>query len=426
MTWLLCALALLTSLLIRSAGIALVGGLAAWLAVSWLTDRRAAGGRLRIFLPMVVAAMLAQAAWMHWVAAHEFIEWPIGGYPRSYVSQLSVKSGNDPELGAASLVDIPPRVVKNLTERVTGLVSLLAWPGWINPVWSSPMLAVPLILILIGLGGSLWPSGGRVTEWYFLGHEAMYLLWPWDLEMRFLLPIVPLAGLYLWRGGRRLLGWAARRPRRTGAWTALLALPAATHAGISAWRTESMQLTVAAAFWALLALVGLAAASMHGMRLRAAVERLPWPVLVSALSAAGLLLFTAEVGLGIAREARLGRDNLAFDLTARATYPDVEAGRWLRAHTAESAIVMARQVDVVYHYSGRQVIWFPPISDPGPLMEGIRKYGVQLIVINERTWSYWLPPEEDCFAALARAHPTAFRLVAEGPRFRIFEVIARE
>jgi len=44
-----------------------------------------------------------------------------------------------------------------------------------------------------------------VPEWYFVGHEAMYLLWPWDLELRFLLPVAPLAGLYAWRGGRRLL-----------------------------------------------------------------------------------------------------------------------------------------------------------------------------------------------------------------------------
>jgi hypothetical protein len=30
-----------------------------------------------------------------------------------------------------------------------------------------------------------------------------------------------------------------------------------------------------------------------------------------------------------------------------------------------------------------------------------------------------------CFAALVRAHPTAFRLVAQGARFRILEVLAR-
>jgi hypothetical protein len=175
---------------------------------------------------------------------------------------------------------------------------------------------------------------GRTTEWYFLGHEAMYLLWPSDLEMRFLLPIAPLAGLYGWRGGRRLLGWAARRPRRTGARTALLAFPAAAHAGLWAARTGSVQLTLAAVFWTLLALAALTTASMPGARLRAGVERPPWPMLVSGIGAAALLLFTAEVGVGLAREARPGRDNLAFDLTARPTYPDVEAGRWLRARAA--------------------------------------------------------------------------------------------
>ena len=171
---------------------------------------------------------------MHWVATHEVIEWPIGGYPRSYVSPLSVKSGNHPELGTASLADIPSRVAKNLSEHVTGLTALLTRQEYVNPIWSSPLMLGPLLLVVVGLAGSLWPSGGSLPEWYFVAHEAMYLLWPWDLEMRFLLPIAPLAGLYAWRGGRYLLEWAARNPARAAAYTLVLSLGAAAHAGASA------------------------------------------------------------------------------------------------------------------------------------------------------------------------------------------------
>jgi hypothetical protein len=57
-------------------------------------------------------------------------------------------------------------------------------------------------------------------------------------------------------------------------------------------------------------------------------------------------------------------------------------------------------------------------------MDGIRKYGVQFVVVNHRSSSYWLPFEQDCFAALVLAYPSAFHLIQEGARFRIYEVQA--
>jgi len=420
--WALAATALLVSVLIRSAGVTLVGALVLWLALSWRTDRAAARHRLVLFVPMIVAAVLVQATWMHWVATHEVIEWPIGGYPRSYVAQLGVKSGNHPELGPATLADVPARIEKNLTERTVGLIGLLAWPGWITPVWSSPFLLIPLALLAIGLGVSLVPGGGTPVEWYFLGHETMYLLWPWDLEMRFLLPIAPLAGLYLWRGGARLLSWGGREPRLAGAWSAALAMPLAAHTSLVSSQTGSRQLALATVFWGLVAVAGVAATAAPSL----GAMGVPWSWrgrAVPVLAAAGAMVFTAEAALGLVQQMRLGRDNLAFDVTRRPSYPDVEAGRWLRQHTEPSAVVMARQVDVVYHYAGRDVVWFPPISDPATLMAGIRRFGVQLVVVNHRTWSYWLPPEDACFAALTRAYPTSFRRIADGPGFEIYEVV---
>ena len=85
---------------------------------------------------------------------------------------------------------------------------------------------------------------------------------------------------------------------------------------------------------------------------------------------------------------------------------------------------MARQVDVVYHYSRRKIVWFPPISEPWTLMGGIRKYGVQFVVVNHRTLTYWQPPEEDCFVGLALTYPASFHLVHEGSNFHIYEVTA--
>ena len=427
-----CGLALVASLAIRSAGIALVVGLAAWLAASWLTDRPRAVRRLKLFLPLLAVAILAQATWMSWVAIHEVIEWPIGGYPRSYIAQLGVKSGNHPELGAASLADIPSRVAKNLAEHVAGFTTLPTRLEYINPIWSSPLMIGPFLLVVIGLGRSMWPSGGGLPEWYFVAHEAIYLLWPWELELRFLLPVAPLAGLYAWRGGRQLVAWAAHTPRRVAAGTMLVSLAAAAHAFLSAWRLGSRQLAAAAVFWSLLA-AGTVLWVGAG-RLRALVDRQRRPVVsipsrrlsVSGIGIVSVLAITTAVAIGIAGEIRLGLDNLAFDVTALPSYPDIEAGQWLRVNTADAAVVMARQVAVVYHYSRRKVIWFPPISEPRTLMDGIHKHGVQFVVVNRRRPTYWFPPEEDCFAALAQTYPASFRLIQRGSRFLVYEVVARE
>ncbi len=429
-TWVLCALALVSSVLIRSAGVALIAALGTWLAISCLTQRGARARRLKLFLPLVLAAASIQGAWMHWAATHETIEWPIGGYPRSYLSQLKVRSGNEPELGLATLAEIPARVVNNSDDRVAGYMTLLTRLGYIDPVWSSPLLICPTLLLIVGVAASMWPRGGSVMEWYFVAHEAIYLAWPWDLEPRFVVPVAPLAGLYIWRGAKVSIAWATRRPRLAAAFIVALSFLAGAHAAAFATRSGSRQLAAATGFWIVLA----ACAAIVWLdfdrvwtlidRVRRATIPVPWsPRPASAVIVVCVLAVSSQVLIGAVEQIRLGRENVSFDIRRAPSYPDVEAGTWLHAHTRSDAIVMARQLDVVYHYAQRRVVWFPPISNPRTLMEGIDKYRVGFVVVSQRSSSYWRPGEESCFAALVRAYPTSFRLIETEPRLRIFEVV---
>jgi hypothetical protein len=205
----------------------------------------------------------------------------------------------------------------------------------------------------------------------------MYLVWPWNFEDRFMLPVAPLACLYGWRGAEAALGGLSRT-----AWGARIR------------RRLSPSLT---------------ATSVWGN-----------PLTVGTL--AGTLVLVVLVGLGVARELQAGRENVRFDVAQEATYPDVEAGRWVGSHTPATTVVMARQLDVVFHSARRRVVWFPPVSNPQQLMDGIRHHGVEYVVVTDRAKSYWLPPEEKCFDELTRAYPGRFRLVHEEPRLRIFRV----
>jgi hypothetical protein len=417
--WLSVAGLLACSLLLRSAAVTLLGALAAWLAFSAAVRYVDLRARLRAFLPLLALAVAIQGAWMAWAAAHEKLVWPLGGYPGSYTSQIELKAGNHPELGKASLADIPARVEENVVAHSAGLLRVVLRrlsPLWCDYTWYSPLIVGTVMLILLGLSRSPWVTGSGLLQWYFVCHEAMYLLWPWDLEIRFLLPAVPLACVYLWRGGCALADLLRREPRKTAA--ALLALSALMGLYPAYLVISGQGGKKALVIWAAVAVCSAAVAGLRGPRayLASALSR------PRVLGAAAAAVVATLVGIGVAMDVRSGLDNLNFDVKQADHYPDIEAGQWVASHTASDAVVLARKEDLVYHFSSRKVIWFPPSSDPKLLMDGIAKYHVDWVVVVEREDSYFLPADDACFARLEETYPGAFRLVHRGPNNRIYQV----
>jgi hypothetical protein len=427
--WVLCSLSLIGSSLIRSSGIALLAGLSLWLCASVFVGRRIAARRIRRFLPMLILGIVVQAFWMHWAATHEILQWPtVDGYPKSYLAQLRVKDANYPELGLASLNDIPPRIANNLAHRAAALTSLITRIEYVNPVWFSPLIFGPIALVLIGLGSSVWRHGGGFPEWYFVSHEAIYLLWPWSFDVRFFLPVAPLALLYLWRGGRELLALASERSRVVGTCSFFFSMFLSVYAVASGWAARSLQAKYSAIFWAVAAAVSVWTLSGRAKRHLSTVASLLGTSISIGRKGLPLIQFgwalvlSAAVGAGIAGQLSIGRENLSFDATKYPGYPDIEAARWIRSQTAPDIVVMARLWLQVHHFAERKVVWFPPSSDPSLLMAGIRRNKVDLIIVTNRKDHYFLPPDQDCFEHLLTAYPTAFRVIGEGPQFKIFAV----
>ncbi|MGB6596113.1 MAG: hypothetical protein WBE70_03230, partial [Candidatus Acidiferrum sp.] len=100
--------------------------------------------------------------------------------------------------------------------------------------------------------------------------------------------------------------------------------------------------------------------------------------------------------------------------------PDVLAGEWINSHAEANAIVMARQVPTIYHYSGRKIVWFPPSSNPKLLMDGIQIHKVEYILVVSRFANYYLPPDDGGMDALLAAYPKAFERVYSAPAFKVF------
>jgi hypothetical protein len=419
--WLLSLVLVVASVLLRSTGTALLGGVLGWITISVFKDRASLKRRLQIFLPLVVAGMLAQMAWMHWAVRHQYSEWPVHGYQENYLSQLRIKNGNDPELGLATWKDVLERPFQNADDRGAELWALIARKP-VAPAWYSPMSAVPILLVLMGLGATLWESGGGISEWYFVCYEGMYLFWPWNFEDRFFLPVAPLACLYLWRGITLVSRLGKVRPGRVVCVAVATALAGILSVEIWGRHIEhpKPRLCIAAwgfiiAFSVFLWLVGRRRSwSFPFVTGRSAAT--VWPATVA-------VFVTCMVAIGIGSQVRLGIENLHFRVQDDSFYPDREAAQWIEENTSPSAVVMARKDDIVYHYGRRRVIWFPPTSDARLLMDGVRRYNVQYVVVVAGNDSYWSPPASDSFALLSKAYPNAFELVHRSAQGSVYQIL---
>jgi hypothetical protein len=434
------------SLMIASVGIAFLGALVVSSCMVFFRDRRLAIARLKAYVPVFLVGIAVQGYWMHHGGSVEASagigaeEWPVPGFPHSYLAQLPLKSGRYPELGMATLSDIGIRVVENAAVYAN-LLSRMLFERMPDLAWMSVLAVGPLLLMALGWGCSIWSSGGDLQDWYFAGFWLIYLLWPWGAEMRFFLPVSALACLYMWRGGKALILSAKNRPRLLGA----MWLPVAVLLVASSWlwmngsgtvrhlHHGGIENKVSFVLWLLSAsLAAWMVWANHAWLTPATALRRGYSQQIGArqmnpqriVQLVGMSAVPGLIVVGLMIQLARGHFDLDLDSEINCPGPDVEAGEWIRSHTDGQAVVMARHVPIVCHYAERKVIWFPPSSDPQLLMEGIRKHGPQYVIVVQREYNYYLPPDDDCFAPLLKMYPEAFRLVCHRPGFRVFQVVA--
>jgi hypothetical protein len=427
--WLCTAFAVIASFMVRTATVALLAGFCFWLAVSLLTEKKAALSRLKIFLPIVIIGILVHAWWTYRAAILEVREWPsLNGFPGSYFSEVLLKRGNYPELGNASLGDIVSTLTSNLIGYAVGLTKILIRKDYIVPIWFSPAVILPLFLVSVGIVSKLLKKRGGLPEWYFISYMAMFLLWPWEYDIRFFLPVAPLACLYLWCGIKKLYQMVIETPRRVGLIGLPICIVLTVFSAVQGSRIRGMQSKLSIFFWlvlsafAILTLWRSPSLSGHSIRLRQWLfKETLWAreLRVSNIKGIALAIAFAAVVIGLLMQIDIGRENLRFDYMR---FTDVRAAQYVNLHTDRNAIIMAGHAATVYYYTRRRVIWFPPISNPEVLMDGIRRHKVNFIVVIDRTQQYWLPPERDCFQGLSKKYPEAFHLVYHDPEFDIYEV----
>ena len=432
----LLTLALIFTVLIRSVGIALLLGLIAWIAASFFTAPEK--GRLRFarFVCPLALGLVAQVSWSTWAQHHQTLEWQLPGYPGSYFSQLRVKDGQHPELGFAKVTDIPTRVERNLVTRTAGFDQILS-RRHISNFWSSPAIIGLLIVVAVGLISSL-RGGGQLFDWYFLCYECIFMVWPWDYRDRFVFPVVPLACLYVWRGLQSIWNFLVRQPRKAGLAFAVIGSVLCLCSAAFALRLfpfpsnpdhvrgDHLQAIAASLFWGVLAIAGLVIfwLQQSGQDSYTRLVHFGKTVLPIPLRVALILVVTFLVVPGVRNIVSIGRNRSNPDITKQSLYPELEASEWIRTHEPPNLVLMAREPEFVFHYTHDPTVWFPPISDPKALMDGIQRHHVDLVVVAHHLNSYWLPAEGDSFQRLEQSYPTTFRLIHQGPDNSVYEVVA--
>ena len=453
LTWgVVLATVVAASLMVASAAISLLGAIIGAIVATSLKDWRLGLSRLRLFIPILLVGLAVQGLWMHRKPAPR--EWPLPGYPGPYMEQLKLKSGNYPELGTAGLADFGTRIVNNVFAQSDLFAELVLRHG----VNASKIFTaiIPILMVALGWAYAIWCNRGqRILEWYFAGYEFIYLLWPWNMEARFFLPIAPLACFYAWKSIEAMRLMAVAKPRLLG----IVWCPLALLLGVSGWHwiylhwpegpghwpDELMAPTwcLAGVFAAWMAYTGRPPFFLSSDWRARWFDTLSGPSKVvfshSAKSASygvvGGLLLLGVIGLrgieidhkplvslriGDSVSPAIGSDENPRFLNAVA--PEVESAIWIRSHTPVTSTVMARHVPTVYHYAERRVVWFAPTSNADILVQGILRNKVDYVIVIKHDHPYYLPDDDYCFSRVLVNHSASFQVVFQDSHLQIFHV----
>ena len=269
--WALLGALLALGAYVRSIGLPAAAGVLVW---AWLTAPRS-------------RALVATAAFVALLAPWWARDAALAGGWR-YLEELTSATYTDPDAGTVSAGGLLARAADNLA-------FVLGKPAAFGPLGLLAAAAGALLLV-IGARRSAQLRGGA-AEWAAAAVCASVLLWPIKTG-RYLLPVIPLLGVYAVLGGLVARDYLARRTGRRRPWDAALA------GGV----------TVACAGFALLA--------------------------------------ARDVARNVAALQR-GSDPAAYydDRPEWAHY--LEVATWLRRNAGPTDVAMARRHFALYVYSGR-------------------------------------------------------------------------
>lgn len=420
------------SVLIRSAGLALLVGLAGWLAYMFFLKKKQAILKLRSFSPAVAFCLLAQLAWIGWCQNNYSPTWKGGIYDDIYYRNLILKNGQNPELGKASVFDFVSRTGK-------GIIGIISWADAvvlrtrIQTIWYPQLVILPLLIIGVGVIRSIRKE--EITPWYFVVYLGITSVWPFDLGIRFLFPVFPLLLLYFWEGARWVVEYLSKQPRKFACLSCAIALgliPLSIFISRHSATKSIYSLVISLAFWGMWCLLSLLAALPFFRHIITNIDKrdkllvlypralgfAKWLALGAGILGATILIWT-----GLKGQIALARENILRDTRWVAERDGlVQAAEWIKANVAPTEIIMASRDSDLHRLTGLRVVVFPATSDPLILIEALRKNKIGILVIIDSPLTSWIPTAQQRLDLIQKQRPACLTPLRIEKMYRIFRV----
>lgn len=403
------------AIMTRTVGVALGAGLAGW-AIYCVARNRT------LRLPQTAALLAAVAcgatflSWMTWTARTQALNRDTS-HMATYGRQFTMKDPHRPDLGRATPVDLARRARANLIVQGARIAELLTRVPYVAPLWHAPLVVLPLALLVVGGFAALRDPDGSAVAWYFAAYFGVYLLWPFDEGVRFMLPVAPIAFVLLWRG---ILAVRAAINDARPAWlfAAALASLALGVAALPSWSTMGIQGKASIVAWFVLAAI-----LALWPAWRTVLHDWHWETrtLVARTATIGLLLLLAT---GFYQQCQAARENLAGRPGHYRHLGAEHFGAWLRRQPPGA--VMAGQWAIIHRISRRPIVGFPITGNVDTIVDALRRDDIRwLLVCDSERDAYFFPTEAQRRELIDRAQPRLLRAVYRGPSYRVFEVTSQ-
>ncbi len=419
--WILLPIFLSIAVMTRSASVALIGAMLCRLFFLLVAKRRISAIKEHwVLLFSIFIAALSKLAWMLWCKQRVKPDWQ-GEFMLSYSEQIKLKNPAYPDAGYADLNDIALRLFENAIAQASNFSETIFFINWLDRTILSPLILLPILLVIVGMLKSLKTIPSLLLT-FSICHLAIFLLWPFDENARFLLPVFPFLCMYLVQGIEEIFSRCSKSftpYTNTFLTLGLLLTIVSGSVWLRNFSGSSKQTVLSFLFWFFLTFILWAFRSNPNgeERFKTFLRRLQKysPLIVIALPL-----------LGFYRQQSVHQKHI----NPPAHYNDsaqVLAGNWLKENTPKNSVLMGEAMAVLHVASRRKAVRFPATANFEKIKKIIKETSVNyLVVIDQPEYPYQLPGEEDRLKLLQIHYPNLLSEVNRGHGYRTFKINANQ
>jgi hypothetical protein len=412
--------------LTRTIGIVLPISCILWISSLAIRDKYAAIKKLKVFFIPIGLTIAVELLWLAWSSSKYTILYE-GQYMDSYFAQMLLIDPHNPELGTASLLDFSLRILKNFRISIAHIGNLF-FHLWITPSFLSVFILPTLFCMLTGLSKRVLNKKTDLIFWYFLSYSGILLLWPFDEGPRFVLPLFPIACLFICEGALQILNYIKSSNgfdlRIT---TAIVSIPAilSIHQIVSGQYSSNQKL-INYVFWLSGLILSLILILNNLKNGRACfVFKIPFNsgVLSRRLNIAVYSIVILVCAIGIQEQFKIAITNRCPKQLDIPNYPLILAANWLGTNLPENSIICATQKEIIFQYSQRKTVPFPVSSSYNLLNQTLNNLRADYLVIyDEGDYPYFFPTDNQRYQILSMHTPSLLTNVFQTTNCSIYKI----